>query len=178
MAQRPHTSEQRARQAAQRRLAREQRELRELNAEQRRGELRARQTPESRAFRRQLERIQAPVLSRKEINVIAQEGQQAGLTTVYGLTKSERHEVWKHWAITQAYLNYGTPFAEALPGNPYTKPWYTQKRLENMIRNYEGKMTGGANPVEFASDPSDIVRLAQVEDITFEMLYPHVTAAA
>jgi hypothetical protein len=168
MAPRTPSEEQRRLRAAQRRLARQIRT----------GQLPPEVSQAGRAYHRELERMRAPVISQREMNVIAQVGNTAELTTVYGLTKKERREVWKHYAITQAYLNYDSPFAILQSENPYTKPYYTPKRLENMIRNYKGKMTGGINPVEFASDPDDIIRLAQAEDITFETMYPHVMAAA
>lgn len=164
MATRPTPEEQRKLRAAQRRLARERRSPGGFQ-----------RSNIGRAHARALERIRAPVASTREMNVIAQEGQHVTLSEVSGLTKSERHAVWRHWAIIEAYLNHGGVYQ---PENPYSKSYYSRKRLENMIRNYEGKRTGGINPVEFASDPDDIVQLAQAEDISFENMYPHISAAA
>lgn len=109
------------------------------------------------------------------MNVIAEQGRDVTLTTVYGLTRSERHAVWRHYAIVNAYLNYGGIYQAE---NPYMRDYYTLKRLENMIRSYEGKKTGGVNPVEFASDPAAIKRLALAEDLSFETMYAHVMTGA
>jgi hypothetical protein len=97
---------------------------------------------------------------RKTMTVIAQIGRSAAAVRVDRLDLEERQAVVGHRILIYDYLS--------------NDPRMSTAAYERLIRAYEGRMTGGANPVEFANDPEAIVRLAieDPDDVDLNNFYP------
>jgi hypothetical protein len=164
----------RARQRAQRQLARERQSGKQPDELRRAGEAyRA-------AIRRRIERGEevGPGFARaveeyrpKGMNVLAQFGQSVETVWVENLLKEQRLAVQKHWMLIREYLFYGVE-------NPddTARGRRMLAKLEKRILAYEGRMSGGFPSVEFANDPEAIKRHAASypEDFAFESLYEPV----
>lgn len=157
MASRPLSPEQKKLRAAQRKLAREMRAVREGRKKYEVGEA-------GKAYQRAIRR-------QRSIFVLAQiSPTQVATVEVHGAPAEKRRQIARHWNLIREYLGSGDPYD--VNYNPRKL-----KQRENAIRRYEGRMTGGTPSVEFANDPEAITAhyLADPDDFTFESIYPHVT---
>jgi hypothetical protein len=163
----------RARQRAQRQLARERQSGKQPDELRRAGEAyRA-------SIRRRIERGEevGPGFARaveeyrpKGMNVLAQIGLSVETVWVDNLLKDQRRDIQKHWMLIRDYLFYAVDNPDVADNATGRR---AIKRLEKRIRAYEGKMSGGVEPVELANDPEAIKRHAanDPEDFAFESLY-------
>jgi len=157
MASRPLTPEQKKLRAAQRKLARELKAVREGRKQYEVGEA-------GKAYQRAIRR-------QRSIYVLAQiSPTEVDIVEVYGASAEKRRQIARHWNKVKEYLGSGDP--HDVNYNPRKL-----KQRENAIRRYEGRMTGGTPSVEFANDPEAITALYQADpdEFRFESIYPHVT---